>query len=195
MRITSVLSLCTLLMCVSNSHAQHTPLNIVSETTKPSNSENKEISIQELGWMDQSRMEQEVASVDELAQTKLGSTLHRDLGDLQLLQRLVDGKWISRDDYKTQQALGVVLGNVMLADFPNTLEWKIYEDKIGRSRALCVKKTAECLFPVTMLSRRMELGSVPNVRKIYDDALLLIEKHLPKLPYDGGIMYRLPRKQ
>jgi hypothetical protein len=31
------------------------------------------------------------------------------------------------------------------------------------------------------------------VKKIYDDAILLMEKHLPKLPYDGGIMYRLPR--
>lgn len=172
---------------------QYTPLNVVSENNKTTPTEKKEISIKDLGWMDQSKMEKETSAVNELAQTKIGSTIRRDLSDLQVLQRLVDGAWVAREDYQTQQAMGVVLGNIMLADFPNTFEWKVYEDNIGRSRALCVKNTSECLFPVTMLSRRMELGSKPNVKKVYDDAILLMEKYLPKLPYDGGIMYRLPR--
>lgn len=182
-----------LFFTASVSFAQYTPLNVVSEKSKTPTTENKAVTIKDLGWMDQNKMEQEITSVNELAQTKIGSTIRRDLSDLQLLQRLVDGAWVARDDYQTQQAMGVVLGNVMLADFPNTFAWKVYEDNIGRSRALCVKNTTECLFPVTMLSRRMEVGSVPNVKKIYDDAILLMEKHLPKLPYDGGIMYRLPR--
>ena len=63
----------------------------------------------------------------------------------------------------------------------------------GRSRALCVKQTSSCLFPVTMLSRRMKVGTKPDVKKIYNEAILLMQKHLPKLPYDGGIMYKLPR--
>lgn len=174
--------------------AQYTPLNVVSEKNKAP-VENKEVIIKDLGWMDYNKMDQEITAVNELAQTKIGSTIHRDLSDLQLLQRLVDGNWIARDDYETQQAMGVVLGNIMLADFPTTLEWKVYEDKLGRSRAVCARKTSECLFPVTMLSRRMEIGSRPDVKKIYDDAILLLEKHLPKLPYDGGIMYRLPRQK
>ncbi len=181
------------LFAANMSYAQYTPLNVVSDSKKITASEEKDISIKELSWMDQSKMDQEITMVNELAQTKIGSSIRRDLSDLHMLQRLVDGNWVARDDYKTQQAMGVVLGNVILADFPNTFEWRVYEDSIGRSRALCVKKTRECLFPVTMLSRRMEVGSNPNVRKIYDDAILLMEKHLPKLPYDGGIMYRLPR--
>lgn len=175
------------------SYAQYTPLNVVSDSQKVGSAEEKEVSVKDLSWMDQSKMEQEISSVNELAQTKIGSKIRQDLSDLQTLQRLVDGSWITRDDYKTQQAMGVVLGNVMLADFPHTFEWKVYEDAVGRSRALCVKKTKECLFPVTMLSRRMEVGAKPDVRKIYDDAVVLMEKHLPKLPYDGGLMHRLPR--
>jgi hypothetical protein len=194
MKSIKLITAITLFFSASLNAAQYTPLNIVSEKNKAP-VENKEVIIKELGWMDHNKMDQEITTVNELAQTKIGSTIQRDLSDLQLLQRLIDGNWVARDDYETQQAMGVVLGNIMLADFPTTLEWKVYEDKLGRSRAICAKKTSECLFPVTMLSRRMEIGSRPDVKKIYDDAILLLEKHLPKLPYDGGIMYRLPRQK
>lgn len=176
----------------ANGVLAQTPMNVVNKQT-PTIETKKEIQIKELGWMDKNRMDQETTKINELTQTKLGTPLRRDLSDLSTLQRIVDKELVATDNFELQQAMGVVLGNVMLADFPNTLEWKIYEDELGRSRALCARKTNDCLFPVTMLSRRMEVGTKPNVRKIYDDALLRMEKHLPKLPYDGGIMYRLPR--
>lgn len=48
--------------------------------------------------------------------------------------------------------------------------------------------------PVTMLSRRMEVGSAPDVRKIYQDAIEMMAEYLPKVPYsEGEILYRLPR--
>lgn len=194
MRIRQYVIALTLFASTTYCYAQYTPLNVVSDTKKVTKPEDAKVVIKDLGWMDHNKMEQEIAAVNELAQTKTGNSLRGDLSDLQTLQRLAEGRWVAHDDYETQQAMGVVLGNVMLADFPTTFEWKVYEDKIGRSRAICVKNTTECLFPVTMLSRRMEVGTVPQVRKIYDDAILLMEKHLPKLPYDGGIMYRLPRK-
>ncbi len=176
----------------ANGVLAQTPMNVVNKQA-PTIETKKEIQIKELGWMDKNRMDQETTKINELTQTKLGTPLRRDLSDLSTLQRIVDKELVTTDNFELQQAMGVVLGNVMLADFPNTLEWKIYEDELGRSRALCARKTNDCLFPVTMLSRRMEVGTKPNVRKIYDDALLRMEKHLPKLPYDGGIMYRLPR--
>lgn len=176
----------------ANGVLAQTPMNVVNKQA-PTIETKKEIQIKEFGWMDKNRMDQETTKINELTQTKLGTPLRRDLSDLSTLQRIVDKELVATDNFELQQAMGVVLGNVMLADFPNTLEWKIYEDELGRSRALCARKTNDCLFPVTMLSRRMEVGTKPNVRKIYDDALLRMEKHLPKLPYDGGIMYRLPR--
>lgn len=171
--------------------AQQSSLNVIS---KPSAAPaKKEPIITDLGWMDFNRMEQETTKVNELAQTKTGTPLRRDLTDLDTLQRIINNELVAVDDHETQQALGVVLGNVMLADFPTTFEWKVYEDDLGRSRAICVKQTSSCLFPITMLSRRMEVGTKPDVKKVYDEAILLMQKHLPKLPYDGGIMYKLPR--
>lgn len=181
------------LMLLAPSAFSQSSLNVESNSTTITSAE-KKAAITDLSWMDQNRMEKEINSVNELAQSKTGNKIRRDLSDLDTLQRIVNNSLIEIDDYESQQALGVVLGNVMLADFPNTFEWKIYEDEIGRSRALCVKKTNDCLFPVTMLSRRMEIGVKPDVKKVYNDAIMLMEKHLPKLPYDGGIMYKLPRR-
>lgn len=179
-----------LISAIATTNAQ-TPLNIVSEPTvvvPP-----KDVIIKELGWMDKNKMEKEITELSELTQTKLGTPIRKDLSDLDTMQRLVDKNVVAQDDYETQQAMGLALGNLILADFPNTFEWKIYEDEIGRSRALCVKKTSDCLFPITMLSRRMEVGSKPDVKMIHTDAIMRMEKHLPKLPYDGGIMYKFPR--
>lgn len=186
--------LCASLLSITSLTAAiaQTPMNIVDDKTNLPE-QKKDTQIKELTWMDQKRMEEEIAKVNELSQTRLGTPLRKDLGDLKTLQRLVDKDLVAADNYEIQQAMGVVLGNLMLADFPNTFAWKIYEDELGRSRALCVRKTSDCLFPTTMLSRRMEVGVKPDVSKIYHDAIMLMEKHLPKLPYDGGIMYRLAR--
>ncbi|WP_235425643.1 DUF3806 domain-containing protein [Cellvibrio mixtus] len=149
--------------------------------------------IEELDWIDKKHMDEAEQKINALFQAKLGTGIRHDLTDLNSLQRIFDSKLVKTDDYKTLQAMGIVLGNVMQADFPNALEWKVYSDDLGRSRALCVKNTANCLFPVTMLERRVEAGIHPDVKKIYSDAILSMEKHLPQLPYGGGIMYRLPR--
>jgi hypothetical protein len=183
---------CLLLLTCVNSNAQsNSPLNVT--TRIPVEPKDPTVTIADLDWMDKNKMDKEVTIVTDLAQSKLGAALRKDLSDLQTLQRIIDNDLVERDDFKTQQAMGVVMGYVLLADFPQALEWKVYRDKIGRSRALCVKGTQECLFPVTMLSRRMEVGSKPDVKKIYNDAIAMMADHLPQMPYGGGIMYRLPR--
>lgn len=175
---------------VNSPHAQF-PLHTTDK--KAANTSQPKIQIEELDWVDRNHLEQQALRINELAQGKLGVSIRRDLHDLDTLQRIIDTKLVAPDDYKTLQAMGVVLGNVMRADFPTALEWKIYRDEAGRSRALCVHTTANCLFPVTMLERRMESGIHPDVKKIYHDAILSMEQHLPRLPYGGGLMYKLPR--
>ncbi|HSC68980.1 MAG TPA: DUF3806 domain-containing protein [Cellvibrio sp.] len=154
----------------------------------------EDVRIQELSWIDKNHIDQQIDTINQLALAKTGTPIRGDLRDLDTLQLLLEKNRVAQNDYKTQQAMGIVLGKVMQADFPTTLEWKIYQDNLGRSRALCVKGTSQCLFPITMLSRRIELGSQPDVKKIYNDSILLMEKYLPQLPYGGGIHYRLPRQ-
>jgi hypothetical protein len=113
--------------------------------------------INDLGLNDQNFLERQREKIDRIARLQLGSQLRGDLRDLTVLQQIIDRKLIPTTNTEDLQALGAVLGEVMRADVPS-LEWKIYEDKIGRSRALCARGTQECLFPITMLSRRIEVG-------------------------------------
>lgn len=141
--------------------------------------------ISDFGWMDRNHMAKQVKRIDDIARTRVGAQIRENQTDLETLQRIIDRELIDEEDSLALQALGAVLGNVMKAEV-DQLEWKIYEDELGRSRALCVENTEECLFPITMLSRRMETGLKPNVRKVYDNALDIIDPFLPEVPYGGS---------
>ncbi|BFM20169.1 DUF3806 domain-containing protein [Gilvimarinus japonicus] len=138
--------------------------------------------VEALSWTDSSYLAKQRARVDRLTRENTGTPIRGDKSDLNTLQRVVDRELVANDDKLTLQALGVVLADVMLSDEP-ALAWKIYEDRRGRSRALCINDTKDCLFPVTMLSRRMKVGLKPDVKKVYVEAMELVGAQLPELPY------------
>lgn len=121
-----------------------------------------------LSTLDRNWMESVKRRVDDLARTRVGQQLRGDASDLELLQRLLDERLIPADDTETLQGMGVVLGEQLQRDLG--LSWTIYIDRLGRSRALEIPGTNEFLFPVTMISRRVEAGAEANVQEIYDRA-------------------------
>jgi len=151
------------------------------------------VTLQDLSWMDKNKMQQQVDKVSELAKSKLGLSLHNNWNDISLLQNLIDKKIVLNSDTAMQEAMGVVLGNIMQADFPTHLQWKVYIDELGRSKGLCIKGTQDCLFPITMLSRRMKLDLQPKVAEVYDNAIYQIDKNLPKIPYSDDLLHQLKR--
>ncbi|MGN0921304.1 MAG: DUF3806 domain-containing protein [Cellvibrio sp.] len=151
--------------------------------------------IEQLEWVDKSRMEKELVDINQFAKSKIGRQFNGNLDDLDVIQQLIDRGFIKNDDQERQGQLGLVMGNVFLADFPLTLEWKVYRDHLGRSRALCAKNTEECIFPITLLIRRMQVGTKPNVKKIYYDTVDAMANYLPQQPYGGGVLHRLPPRR
>lgn len=131
--------------------------------------------LDELSWLQRRHLDQQVEQVDELARLKLGTPVRGNLDDLELLQRIIYRGLIRPTDVAALQALGAVLGNVMVADLE--LEWKVYIDGEGRSRAACLPDSDQCLFPITMLSRRMEVGLLPDVQRIYADSREMVESY------------------
>jgi hypothetical protein len=59
----------------------------------------------------------------------------------------------------------------------------IYEDALGRSRALRYRQSQEYLFPITMISRRQEADNHTPVAAIYQKAYGIIDPLRPELPF------------
>ena len=138
--------------------------------------------IDKLSATDQQYMERQRSSLDDLARAKLGSQFSGNKDrDLALLQTLLDRNLLHADQTKELQSMGVIMGDLLAKEL--ALHWVIYEDAIGRSRALRYKDTDNYLFPMTMISRRREAGNLSTVSDIYQRAVDLIKPHLPALPF------------
>ncbi|MBW2271911.1 MAG: DUF3806 domain-containing protein [Deltaproteobacteria bacterium] len=83
-----------------------------------------------------------------------------------MLQELIDSKVVRRDQVYDLQAMGVVLGDVMVQNLG--LHWVVVVDRYGRSRALRSPQRDDLVFPVTMISKRVVAGVPVEVRKLYE---------------------------
>lgn len=138
--------------------------------------------IEEPTKLDLTYMQQQRDYLTDLTERHYGRafTGARD-ADLALLQRLLDDGLVTGEQTQALQAMGVVMGDLLAREF--RLRWVIYEDRLGRSRALRYRETDNYLFPVTMISRRREVGNLTPVSEIYDKAATEIRAAIPPLPF------------
>lgn len=139
--------------------------------------------IEQLRWVDNGYLDRQRNLIDEMGRAEFGVRLRKNIDDLRLLQRIMDEGLINQTQKVQQQAMGVVLGDIYVNELG--LEWRVYRDDEGKSRAVCLPKTTHCLFPITMISKRASLGAKPDIRALYQRGVSLIEDHLPKLPYSA----------
>ncbi|MFQ3324516.1 MAG: hypothetical protein ACI90U_002345 [Pseudomonadales bacterium] len=126
-------------------------------------------------------MNAQKAKVDDLLKLNTGSNLRADLTDIANMQRLLDQHFVNKKDAEMMQAMGVALGDIMAKELG--LHWVIYEDKLGRSKALQYRETQHFLFPVTMLSRRAAGNAPIDIQVIYDNAAKTMEPYLNSGPF------------
>ena len=141
-----------------------------------------DISISELSMLDRQYMLQQRTLLGDLSARHFGRQFNgnRD-NDLALLQRLLDEGLVTNDQTLELQAMGIIMGDLLAADLD--LDWVIYEDKYGRSRALRYRQTDNYLFPVTMIARRREANNLTPVNEIYNKAHATMTAALPALPF------------
>jgi hypothetical protein len=110
-------------------------------------------------------------NIKDLMTRRLGIvTIKQDLGDLKKIQEVVDRKIIKNGDVAQWQALGVVFGDVLAAELD--LNWVSYQDDLGSSKALRWKKTENYVFPVTMLSKRVQYKEKVDVFALFEQIKL-----------------------
>ncbi len=138
--------------------------------------------ITDLSQLDRQYMQQQRDLLGDLCSRNFGQTFNGDKDrDLGLLQRLLDDRLVRNDQTRELQAMGIVMGDLLALDLG--LHWVIYEDSMGRSRALRYRETDNYLFPVTMISRRREVDNQTPVAEIYHKAQQAIEPSIPALPF------------
>ena len=140
------------------------------------------VRIGELTNTDLQYMADQRASLDDLATRNFGHPFNGNKdNDLTLLQNLLDKRLIRPDQARELQAMGVIMGDLLAADLG--LHWVIYEDRVGRSRALRHKQSDDYLFPMTMISRRQEADNHTPVTAIYQKAHDIMVDSIPALPF------------
>ena len=141
-----------------------------------------EIEISSLSKIDLQYMQQQRDSLGDLAARNFGRqfTGSKDQ-DLPLLQRMLDENIVSNDQTAELQAMGIIMGDLLADELD--LDWVVYEDRLGRSRALRYKSSDSYLFPVTMISRRRSVDNLTPVAEIYNKARDTMRAAKPALPF------------
>ena len=138
--------------------------------------------ISALGTLDRQFLQQQRNRVDELARFDLGRQLQTDKNNnLGILQTLLERRVVTADQTLELQAMGVVLGDLLAAEL--VMKWVIFEDRYGRSRALQLGSSDNFLFPITMISRRVEAGASVDVTAVYEKARKIIQPYRTPLPF------------
>jgi hypothetical protein len=140
---------------------------------------NFDVLIEPLTVVDRQFMADQRMRVEQLA-NRLGRGLTGVADrDLDTLQRIVDERMVPGEDTLTLQAMGVVFGDLLGERLD--MDWVVYRDNKGRSRALRYRQMDVYLFPVTMISRRQEGGSGRRLKPLFDDTV-----HDTRLLLPGG---------
>ncbi|HEY7771611.1 MAG TPA: DUF3806 domain-containing protein [Marinagarivorans sp.] len=144
----------------------------------------KDVSLSELSWIDQKYFEKQRQQVDDMGRENFGTRLRQNTSDLKLLQRILDGQHLTIFETEKHKAFGIALGDIYVAE--HGWEWKEYKDKQGRSHGVCVPKTQECVFPLSMFTRRLRVTTELDIQRIYQKGLDLMANVTPKLPYSAA---------
>jgi hypothetical protein len=87
-------------------------------------------------------------------------------GKLGALQRILVEKRLAPDQTYELQCLGVVLGDAFVQALQ--VEWVMVEDAFGRDPAVRLPGTTILLFPLTMISKRIERGEAVDVVALFN---------------------------
>ena len=138
--------------------------------------------IGELSYLDRQYMAQQRERLEDLTTRHFGRRFNgQRSNDLQLLQGLLDRELVRSTQTRELQAMGVVMGDLLAADLG--LHWVIYQDNLGRTRALRDGESDTYLFPITMISRRREADNRTSVAEIYGKAREIVLVSRPPLPF------------
>jgi len=95
-----------------------------------------------------------------------GSRLDGSLKDLERIQAVLDSNTVEPEATYSIESLGVAFGVVFVNHNPG-FDWCIVEDDWGRTSAIRYNATPALIFPVDMITKRLEAQEMFDVSKLY----------------------------
>ena len=136
----------------------------------------KEVNIFEPKYTDFANINQRVASVLEIKENDIDNC-HETGTTLSKIQQILDEKRYAPEQTYELQSLGLALGDYIQYKDDNLLHWAVVQDEYGRDICLQYKRTAMTVFPMTMLSKRVEDGEEVVVEALVKGLFNLLENH------------------
>jgi hypothetical protein len=99
------------------------------------------------------------------------------VGKLSLLNTIVGEKWVEPHETVKLQSLGITLGDALVQELG--MRWVAVEDEHGRDPAIELPGTTVIVFPLTMISKRIERGEEVNVLELFKGICSKIREVIP----------------
>ncbi len=100
-------------------------------------------------------------------------------GKLNLLNAILKKNLFRRNQSYELQCLGVVLGDAFASQL--SMKWVIVKDQVGRDPALCVPGSTIVIFPLTMISKRIERSEAVDIFDLFDGVAELVKEKAAEL--------------
>lgn len=118
----------------------------------------------------------------EISKDTTGEEMDGSMNDLGRLQSIFDARQFTEENTQELHALGAVFGKVFVNETPD-YDWWVVEDEYGKDACVRYKETSLLIFPLTMLSKRIEDGEDVNVSELFHDLRLdlarIIDENYP----------------
>jgi hypothetical protein len=88
-------------------------------------------------------------------------------GKLRLIQTILDNGWIGKEETWKLQSLGVAFGDALVQSVPE-LFWAVVDDEFGCDPALRWLQSTTLVFPLTVISKRVEDNVEVDVTDLFD---------------------------
>lgn len=97
-------------------------------------------------------------------------------GKLGTLRALLEAEVFQPDETYELQSMGIVFGDVFVQDMG--FSWVMVEDEYGRDPAIKYQETSVILFPLTMISKRIERGEQVDVFDLYNGVAAIAQEKI-----------------
>lgn len=123
--------------------------------------------ISDLTVQDQARLNDQRSVIEKyLADEENREKYGTPAGKLGTLRALLEAEIFSSAQTYELQSMGIVLGDAIVQDMG--FHWVMVEDEFGRDPALRYQDTSVILYPLTMISKRVERGEEIDVFDLYN---------------------------